>query len=198
MAAINLSDISHPVRILGVTAALPWDGKSSCASNLAMLYAMHGFKTLLIDADVINSVVTDRLSPLPVDPGKPVVLTGDISKLIVPSAGGWFDLLPVTAFASKDLLTVRKMQMLLPKLKHYEMVVVDLPTLAAGSDKLTVSSLLDGVVLAAAWRKTPAEALGELVRVLHSLKAPMIGVLLTQVHVMSARPSTQSKRQLPC
>lgn len=198
MAAINLADTSHPVRILGVTAALPWDGKSSCASNLATLYSMHGFKTLLIDADVINSVVTDRLSPPPVEQDKPVTLTGDITKQIIPTAGGWFDLLPVTAFASKDLLTVRKMQMLLPKLKNYEMIIVDLPTLAAGSEKLAVSSLFDGVVLAAAWRKTPAEALNELVRVLHSLKASLIGVLLTQVQVMSAKPSQQNKRQLPC
>jgi uncharacterized protein involved in exopolysaccharide biosynthesis/Mrp family chromosome partitioning ATPase len=191
MTAISLADTSHPVRLLGITAAFPGDGKSSCASNLATLYSMHGFKTLLIDADIVNSVVTERLSPPPDGLDKPVTLTGEITKQIVPTVGGWFDLLPITASRSRDLLSVKNMQMLLPKLKNYDMVVVDLPPLAAGSEKLAVSSLFDGVVVAAAWGKTPSESLSELVRVLHSLKAPLIGVLLTQVRILSSRPSRE-------
>ncbi len=191
MTAISLADTSHPVRILGVTAALPGDGKSSCASNLATLYSMHGLKTLLIDADIINSIITERLSPPPDGLDKPVTLTGEITKQIVPTVGGWFDLLPITASRSRDLLSVKNMQMLFPKLKNYDMVVIDLPPLAAGSEKLAVSSLFDGVVVAAAWGKTPSELVSELVRVLHSLKAPLIGVLLTQVRILSSRASRE-------
>jgi uncharacterized protein involved in exopolysaccharide biosynthesis/Mrp family chromosome partitioning ATPase len=195
MTAISLADTSHPVRLLGVTSALPGDGKSSCASNLAMLYAMHGLKTLLIDADVLHSVLTDRIRPQPDrHPG-----TADIASHITPTAEGWVDFLPSTVLIAKNLLSTKTMQDgLLPHLQSYEMIVVDLPPLAAGSEKLAVSSLFDGVILTAGWGKTPVEALGELVRTLHAVKAPLIGVLLTKVRIMSAKPSQRHTRQHPC
>ena len=48
--AISLADSGHPIRSIGVTSALPGEGKSLCASNLAMLYVRYGMRTLVIDA----------------------------------------------------------------------------------------------------------------------------------------------------
>ncbi len=162
-----------------------------------MLYSMHGLKTLLIDADVFHSVLTERLRPHP-DGSDGHPLAGETSKHIRRAAEGWFDFIPSTVSTAKDLLSIKNMQGLLPDLQCYEMIVVDLPPLTAGSEKLAVSSLFDGVILTAGWGRTPTEALGELVRTLHAVKAPLIGVLLTKVRMMSARPSTRHTRQHPC
>ena len=88
MRAINLADTSRPVRILGITSALPGDGKSTCASNLAMHYSMKGSKTLLVDADIVHSALTTRLRPETVQ--HPA--TADIGDHISPSANGGFDI----------------------------------------------------------------------------------------------------------
>jgi Mrp family chromosome partitioning ATPase len=77
------------------------------------------------------------------------------------------------------------------------MVVVDLPPLSAGSEKLAVSSLFDGIIVTAAWGKTPLDALGELVGTLHAVKAPLIGVLLTNVRYISTKRSNNRARQIP-
>ena len=86
---------------------------------------------------------------------------------------------------------------LFPRLRSYDMVVVDLPPLSAGSEKLAVSSLFDGIIVTAAWGKTPLDAFGELVATLHAVKAPLIGVILTNVRNMSTKPSNRRARQKP-
>jgi uncharacterized protein involved in exopolysaccharide biosynthesis/Mrp family chromosome partitioning ATPase len=194
MTVISLSDTSRPVRILGIASALPGDGKSTCAGNLAMLYSMQGFRTLLFDADIVHSALTTLLRP----PTVKHPATEDIRAHISPSANGWFDILPSTVLIARKLLSAKVMEEgLLPLLRSYDMVVVDLPPLSAGSEKLAVSSLFDGIIVTAAWGKTPLDALGELVGTLHAVKAPLIGVLLTNVRYISTKRSNNRARQIP-
>jgi uncharacterized protein involved in exopolysaccharide biosynthesis/Mrp family chromosome partitioning ATPase len=194
MTVISFSDTSRPVRILGITSALPGDGKSTCAGNLAMLYSMQGFRTLLFDADIVHSALTTHLRP----PTVKHPATADIRAHISPSANGWFDILPSTVLIARKLLSAKVMEEgLLPLLRSYDMVVVDLPPLSAGSEKLAVSSLFDGIIVTAAWGKTPLDALGELVGTLHAVKAPLIGVLLTNVRYISTKRSNNRARQIP-
>jgi Mrp family chromosome partitioning ATPase len=49
---IGFSSLDKPLRSLMVTSALPGDGKSSIAANLAIFMARAGKSTLLIDADL--------------------------------------------------------------------------------------------------------------------------------------------------
>src|SRR5205823_5010053 len=49
---IGYSAIDKPLQSLVVTSALPRDGKSVVAANLAIFMAMAGKQTLLIDADL--------------------------------------------------------------------------------------------------------------------------------------------------
>lgn len=195
--AISLSDTSRPIRLLGIASALPGDCKSTCASNLATLYSMRGLKTLLIDADVVHSALTDRLPHRPAE-AEGSRRSGNIASSILKDAGGWFDFLPSTVVAATNMLSANNLEYgLLPVLKRYDMIVVDLPPLSAGSEKLAVSSLFDGIVLTAAWGQTPIEALGELVRALHAAKASLVGVLLAEVRIMSTKPSHRHKGQVP-
>jgi capsular exopolysaccharide synthesis family protein len=49
---IGFSSINRPVRSLMITSAMPQDGKSTIAANLAIFMAKAGKNTLLIDADL--------------------------------------------------------------------------------------------------------------------------------------------------
>src|SRR4029078_12978620 len=50
--AILLSSPGHPPRQIMVTSALPEDGKSSTAINLAVVLAQSGRRVLVVDADL--------------------------------------------------------------------------------------------------------------------------------------------------
>jgi polysaccharide biosynthesis transport protein len=60
--SILLSDIDHPIRTVLITSALPREGKSTFATNLAVVNAQQNTKTLLIDADMRRPSAHIRLA----------------------------------------------------------------------------------------------------------------------------------------
>ncbi|MEY9559317.1 hypothetical protein [Sinorhizobium fredii] len=68
------------------------------------------------------------------------------------------------------------------------MVIVDLPPLVSGADRLIASSLLDGVVIVGEWGKSPMDMLKDLVRSLRASKANIIGLVMTNVRVGEGQP----------
>lgn len=57
---IGFSGVDKPLRFLMVTSALPRDGKSTIAANLAIFLAKAGKNTLLIDADLRRPTVHEK------------------------------------------------------------------------------------------------------------------------------------------
>ena len=51
-ASLILHDRQHPLKTVLVVSAIPGEGKSFCAANLAVAFAQAGLKTLLVDADL--------------------------------------------------------------------------------------------------------------------------------------------------
>ncbi|TPK90669.1 ATPase [Mesorhizobium sp. B2-4-12] len=197
-AEISLAETNHQVKFLGLTAVSNGSPKSSVISNLATLYSMSGLKTLVIDADVRRSVTTMRLL------GRSVVydrLCQDPIRLsIVRAPGRPFDLLRSSVVEGTDLLTPRNMEAFLSEvtafgladreLGAYDVVIVDLPTLASGADELMVGSVLDGVVIVAEWGKTHSETLRDLVRALQASRAHVLGALLANARAMTSKHRT--------
>lgn len=191
---ISLAETSHPIRFLGLTAVSNDSSKSSVVSNLATLYAMSDLKTLVIDADIRASMTTRLLGPSRAFDRPcqdPVRLN------IVRAPGRPFDMLPSSVVAEKHLLAPDKMKALLAELTAsdlaayqfgaYDIVIVNLPTLASGADELIVGSVLDCVVIVAEWGRTQVETLRELVRTLQASRTPILGVLLTKARAMTSK-----------
>lgn len=181
---ISLAETDHPIKFLGITAVSNDSPKSSVVSNLATLYSMSGLKTLVIDADVHHPALTTMLlgNGVHESPGQePVRLN------IVHAPGRPFDMLPSSVVDARNLLAPRTMQAFLSELVSYDIVIVDLPTLASGDDRLAVSSALDGVFMIAEWGKTHIETLRELLRTLQANRTTILGVLLTKARAMSSK-----------
>lgn len=181
---ISLAETDHPVKFLGLTAASNDSSKSVIASNLATLYSMSGLKTLVIDADVQRPAMTKRLLG-PAREEKPFQDT--IRLNIVQAPGRPFDMLASSVVDAKNLLAPRMMQAFLSELSAYDMVIVDLPTLSSGADRLAVGSVLDGVVVVAEWGKTQADTLRELARTLQASRTQLLGVLLANARAMTSK-----------
>ncbi len=175
------------VRIVGVTSALPEEGKSTLAVNLASAFTLSAYKVLIIDADIHNSVISQTFAPNATR-GLVEILKGEASlaDCIISRHGAGPDILPVVAQhkspVSYSWLSSDSMLSLLRALKEeYHFVIVDLPPLTPVAEGLTISSLLDGVVLAVQWGRTPRDLLADVTYGLNLAEANILGVVLTKV-----------------
>lgn len=194
--AISLADSARSPRRIGIVSALPSDGKSSFASNLAAFYSMCDTRTLVIDADVFHSVLSKSLLPKPKDASGAQALSAEpVVRRIVLSANATFDMLPSSLVDARHLLVPKNMRILLPELQSYEMVIVDLPPFTCGSEELAVTPLLDGVILVAEFGRTPVDLFGELVRSMHASKTSIIGVLMTNTRIRSTKDYGGGRRR---
>ena len=115
-------------------------------------------------------------------------LTGDkeLAQCIIPGKGVKPDLLPIVSARPilniADVLASENMRLLLQRLRDsYDIVLIDLPPLRPVVDSLAISPLLDGVVLAAEWGRTPLPTLAEAAHALRAAEARIVGAVLTKV-----------------
>ncbi|QDC01635.1 MULTISPECIES: GumC family protein [Phyllobacteriaceae] len=181
---ISLAETDHPIRFLGMTAASDGGSKSSVVGNLAALYSMSGLKTLVIDADVQHTITARLLGPSGTHGGP----CQDPAWLNITSCPGRsFDLLPGPVIDARKLLMPKNMEAFLSELTAcdlpscaYDIVILDMPTLASGADLLKIGSILDGVVMVAECGETHLDTLRDLTRTLQTSRSPILGVLLTR------------------
>lgn len=190
--AIALAGRARPIRSLAVTSALPNEGKSTLTSNLAALYAAAGTRVLLVDGDLRTGRLTQILAPSATC-GLIDAIEGisELKECIVPINDSGLHILPAATGAtahSDELLGSPKAQALLKELqKDYELVIIELPPLAASVDSLAMSSMLDCTVVVAEWGKTPVPVLLEAVHLLRNARAKILGVVLNKVDTSTVR-----------
>ncbi len=61
--SIDLAGLTRNNRVIGLTSALPNEGKTTVAANLAQLIALSGKRVVLIDCDLRNPSLTRSLTP---------------------------------------------------------------------------------------------------------------------------------------
>ena len=95
---ISLTPNSEKPRRIGVISALPKEGKSTVAANLASVYAAGGVRTLLVDADIRSGTLTENFAPHSTR-GITSILTEDVTPetIIINIPESNLDLLPAGA-----------------------------------------------------------------------------------------------------
>jgi capsular exopolysaccharide synthesis family protein len=153
------------MRTLAVVSALPGEGKTSAAINLAIVSEMHvDRRVLLVDCDLRKPKIHRTLGITPTA-GLAEVLLGQapleqaIYKVTGPSfEGGALEVLPVHAMPPNpsELLASARMKTLVEELAgRYDMVILDTPAALSLPDAKTISELTDGVILVVRADATP-------------------------------------------
>jgi receptor protein-tyrosine kinase len=169
-----------------VTSALPGEGKTFTAINLALSIAMEMDKTvLLIDADVAKPDVTARLGveaekgliDVLLDDGltlPDVLLRTDIPKLTLLPSGG-------RHVHSTELLASERMRQLVLELStRYadRIVIFDSPPLLLTNEARVLASLLGQIVLVTEESRTPQHAVKEAVDLLDTNE--IVGIVMNK------------------
>lgn len=182
--AILLTESDAAVRSVLVTSGLPGEGKSTTALHLAIARAHQGERTLLIDADLRNPTLHERLG-LPDGPGLAEVLAGeaypedllidvpDIPHLRVLRAGH-----PVRR--ASDLFGPAVVDVIREAAHNFDFVVVDAPPVLTFAETLQIATAVDGVVVIAKAGSTSTEVASAVLSQLSSVQARVIGVVLNR------------------
>jgi tyrosine-protein kinase Etk/Wzc len=179
---------SEPVKVVMVTSPLAEDGKTTCATNLAITLVLRGSKTLLIDADLRRGVVHAAFD-VSRAPGLSEVLAGSVppheairSVNVGPENGELHFLTSGALPANPSGLLETGFPALLAAIRErYDCVVIDSPPVNIISDASVLGLQADGVLLVARSGVTQSGALAYAAEQLTRVKVPVLGVVLNDI-----------------
>src|SRR2546426_6361134 len=157
-AAISLMPRADKFRILTVTSTIPAEGKSLLASNLAIVTAQTGLKTLLVDADLRRPSVHKAFqlhSPI----GLSAYLTEEITRFDECIHSTEVPNLDVVCCGSipsspSELIGSKRMMQFLQEVRlRYDRIVLDCAPVSAVSDPLVLAAKSDGVLFVTKFNK---------------------------------------------
>ena len=186
--SLLLSQAYHPPQVILVTSALPKEGKTTAAVNLAVTLAQLGDHTLLVDADLRKPGISRLLN---LTDGKHAGLStylagvSSLDLVTIPHPR-------ITNLAAiptgplppnpADLLSSLRMREAFAQLRReYKFIVIDSPPIMAATDAVILSAQCDGVLLVARSGETPREALTRTRDLLAGVRARVLGVILNAV-----------------
>jgi capsular exopolysaccharide synthesis family protein len=199
--ALYFSNRSSDYKVLQVTSPTPGDGKSTVAANLAISMAQSGKSVVLIDSDLrrprvqkLFGIENEKglawlLTQLPKNP-TPELVKELLAEVIVESCS---DNLSIIGAGDRpdnpsELLSSVQFDVVMTVLRDlFDLVIVDSPPLLAVTDPSTLASRVDGVLLVVRLKKNAKPVAARASRMLETLEANVIGVVVNGVGSRSAK-----------
>lgn len=183
---ILLSTGGKPPRILMVTSPERSAGKTTTSINTAISLTKSDVKVVLIDADMRKPRL-HRVFELENTKGLSTFLSGNAEfddGLIQPTTIDNLDIIaagPVPPNPAELLTSYRFQDLLHGLYPLYNFIVIDTPPVLGIADPLIISSRTDGVIMVVRSGQTSKEAVHEAKRLLLSVNAKILGVVLNSV-----------------
>jgi capsular exopolysaccharide synthesis family protein len=183
---IRFLSVDHQVGSLVVTSAVPHEGKTSTACNLAIALAQAGESVVLVDADLRRPTVADVFA-LTSGVGLTSVLMGDIN--LDDALQTWREDLPLRVLTAgpvppnpSELIGSARMASLISGLTADGVtVVLDSPPLLPVTDAALLARATDGALVVARAASTHTEQLAAACESLRTAGASVLGVVLNRV-----------------
>lgn len=188
----NLQFAAIDVRpgVVVVTSALPGEGKSSVAGNLAMSIAQMGTSVCLVDGDLRRPSVADYFG-LVGDAGLTTLLIGraeldDVLQPVTPN------LMAITSGTippnpSELLASARTSAVLRELAERFDTVLVDAPPTLPVTDAALLAAAADGTLLVVHCGRTTRQQVESAVRNLQQVKSRLLGAVLNMTPPASRR-----------
>ena len=154
------------------------------------MLARSGMKVLLIDCDLKRASLSQHLVGGSTAKRKILAdfITGKVSENDIIYQNSETGLHYITSYSntsySQNILESDRMKYLIQVMSlRYDYVVLDCPPVMAVSDALVLAPLVDAIVYAVQWGKTPQKIVTNAVNMLKHSKGHIAGAVLTQVNL---------------
>lgn len=186
---IDLNPTDTPSKVIGITSAVPNEGKTTIAASLAQLIGHSGKSVIVVDCDLRNPSLSANLAPN-ATAGIVEVIQGKRSLEETvwrhPKTGLTF--LPAVRrgplLHTSEILSAQAMQKLFASLRSsYDYVIVDLPPLSPVVDVRVTGALVDGFILVVEWGRTKIEVVQHALHAAPNIYERMIGAVLNKTDI---------------
>lgn len=179
----------NPPKVIAVSSALPNEGKSSSAINLAITMTQAGFSVLLIEADLRRPRLATYLHYEKEREGLTDVLTGrvkidDLEMLLITWGEHGLKILSSGKIPPNpaELLSSETMDRLISSLRQtFDYVIIDCPPLLPVTDAAVIASKADGVLLIVRAGSTKVTQFKGSVDSVTAVGASVLGVVLNMI-----------------
>jgi succinoglycan biosynthesis transport protein ExoP len=180
--------------VLGIVSAVPHEGRTTVAINLARLIAEEGGRPLLIDGDIRNPTLSRSLLP-PHAKGLAQVVAGTarISEVIWTDRATSLQFLPAgtdgdsdAGHSSATLAAPATKAVINACRQQYDMVIVDLPATSPLVDVRAAAHLFDAFLMVTAWGRTTEDMLQQAVHA-SGIGDRIIGTVLNKANMRRLR-----------
>ena len=195
-SALKVNPAVSKARVFLVTSTRPSEGKTFVATNLALIFAQHSERVLVIDADL-------RLPNV----GPSLGFTGDgglskwfnaemtLDEAIVHDVAPGLDVLPVGLSCKNPTQVINnpKFLAMIEGLKErYDRIFIDSPPIGAVSDALHLLPKVDGVLYVVRYNTVNLRNATSCLARLREAQAPLLGVVLNAMSLRMASAYTDS------
>jgi succinoglycan biosynthesis transport protein ExoP len=185
--AVDSCRMREPMHVIGMVSAMPGEGKTTVATNLAFLVAHSAeVRILLLDLDLRNPAQTRQLTRS--RDGLLQILEGKncLQDLVCAHAPTGLHFLPTGVHrpisnTSEFLNSVAMQKLLSEARQRYDYVILDLPPLVPLVDAHALAHMVDGFVLVTEFGKTSTDVLRRALRSSTEIRKKLIGTVLNKV-----------------
>ncbi len=186
----------NKVRTMVVTSALPREGKSAVAANLAVVMAQAGERVILVDANM-RAPVQHAFFGLPNTSGLSTLYLGDRERLAA-TALATLQQTPIPNLRLLDagqiapnpaelLASARTADIVSALAEQADFVIFDTPAMGLLTDAVILASHADGTVVVTSARTTRRDQVRAALERLTAVNARVLGLVLNKADVPGAR-----------
>jgi capsular exopolysaccharide synthesis family protein len=179
---LRLKNESKDAKVILVTSTRPGEGKSFVASNLALVFAQHGERTILVDCDLRKPIVGKMFE---INGGKGVIdyctSGAALDSLVIKEQRPKMDLLLSGGHAVNptQILNNPAFARMIAELRtRYDRVFIDSPPLSPVSDAMIVLPHVDGVLFTIRFNHVRTMGAKFCARRIQESKIPCFGAVL--------------------
>jgi polysaccharide biosynthesis transport protein len=184
--AADVFGVSRSNKVIGVTSAVPNEGKSTLATSLAQIMAHGGARVILVDADLRNPMLSRQMTP-GATLGLIELITGnaELNDVIWREPASNLTFLPTVmetrlAHTSEILSSTATNQLVASLREAYDYVVLDLSPLAPVVDVRATTGLVDSYVFVVEWGRTKIDVVEHTLDAARGVYDNLLGAVLSK------------------
>lgn len=184
--AILLARAGGAAKVLLVTSCIPGEGKSTVSSNLAISFAQHGKKVVIVESDMRRPSLKHKMA-VSNEAGLSNVLAGIRTLDEVLQRGVYHPTLDVLSAGPRpplpsEILGSAAFDELLTELKaRYDLVIIDSPPALVVTDAVSIASKSDATVWVASAGIVTRPQLARAAQIIERNRMPVIGFVFNRM-----------------